>query len=55
MIRGLLAPLSADEIGHYGMKTCNAVRAYQRNQNIYPAPDSVGPLTRGALNQEFAI
>lgn len=56
MILGIMDPVPAEELGWYGGKTAVAVGKYQRLKGIKPlAPDSIGPLTRGFLNQEFAV
>lgn len=56
MILGFLGPLSPDELGHYGPKTAAAVGKYQQAQRINPpAPNSIGPKTRAALNAQFAV
>lgn len=56
MILGLMDPVPAEELGWYGGKTSAAVAKYQRLKGISPqAPDSIGPLTRAALNKEFAV
>lgn len=55
MITGFLAPLTADEFGHYGPKTAAAVGKYQIAHRIGPVPNSAGPQTRAALNTEFTL
>ena len=56
MILGFLAPIPANELGIYGPKTANAVKAYQISKRISPqAPNNVGPRTRAALNMDFSI
>lgn len=55
MILGFLAPLTPDELGHYGPKTATAVGRYQVANKIGPVPYSAGPLTRSVLNAQFAL
>lgn len=56
MILGYLAPVAPDELGYYGSKTAAAVSKFQSTSGIHPTfPNSVGPLTRSALNKQFAI
>lgn len=55
MILGFLAPVEASDLGSYGPKTAAAVGKYQQAHKIMPAPNSVGPLTRAALNTQFAL
>lgn len=55
MILGFMAPVDPTALGTYGPLTANAVKAYQISKRINPpAPNSVGPQTRAALNAEFA-
>lgn len=55
MILGLLAPVTADELGWYGAKTSAAVGKFQKLRGISPQyPDSAGQLTRTELNKLFA-
>lgn len=55
MILGFLGPLTPDDLGHYGPKTSVAVGKYQQANQIPPAPNHIGPMTRAALNKQFAI
>lgn len=56
MILGFLGPVPADELGFFGPKTEAAVLKYQQSKRIAtPAPFSIGPLTRGFLNKDFAV
>jgi hypothetical protein len=56
MITGFLAPVGAGALGSYGPLTASAVGAYQKAHLIGPPPpNSVGPLTRGALNNQFSL
>lgn len=56
MILGVMQPVPVSELGWYGGKTAQAVAAFQRLKGIKPQyPDSIGPLTRAALNAEFAV
>lgn len=56
MILGFLAPVPAEELGIYGPKTANAVKAYQLAHRISPqAPNNIGPKTRVALNKQFSV
>ncbi len=55
MILGFLAPITADELGQYGPKTMSAVGKYQQANRIPMSPSNIGPLTRAALNKQFAI
>lgn len=54
-ILGYLDPIPAAQLGYYGPKTAAAVGKYQTARGIFPVPDSVGPLTRAALNGQFPI
>ena len=55
MILGFLGSVEPTDLGIYGPQTAAAVGAYQRASKIQPAPNNVGPLTRSALNTQFAI
>lgn len=56
MILGYLAPVKADELGHFGAKTALANYAFQNANNVHPpSPDNIGPMTRAVLNQKFAV
>ncbi len=55
MILGFLAPVDASDLGIYGPKTAAAVSKYQQAHKIAPAPNNIGPLTRTALNAQFAL
>jgi len=55
MILGFLAPLPADQLGIFGPKTAAANAKYQQAHRIAPAPNHIGPLTRAALNAQFAV
>lgn len=56
MILGYLEPVDPWDLGHYGPKTEKGVLKYQTARGIYPpAPDSIGPKTRAALNKDFAL
>ncbi len=56
MILGFLEPIPPDQLGHFGPKTSAANLKYQISKGIKPtAGDSIGPKTRSALNQQFAI
>lgn len=56
MIDGFLPPLNPEELGFYGAKTTKAVESYQLARGIkQPFGAAIGPLTRGALNAEFAL
>lgn len=56
MILDHLAPVAPDELGYYGPKTAAAVAKFQVASGIYPtAPNSIGRLTRAALNAKFSI
>jgi len=56
MILGFLTPVPPEQLGFYGPKTSAAVGAYQRARGItVPSPDNIGPLTRRALNADFAL
>ena len=55
MILGFLPPLTPDDLGHYGPKTAVAVGKYQQANRISPSPSNIGPMTRGALNKQFAL
>ncbi len=56
MILGYLKPIAPDEFGTFGPKTAAANLHFQLDNKIAPtAPDTVGPLTRAALNKRFAL
>lgn len=55
MILGYLAPLTADEFGHFGPKMALANYKYQVANKISPSSDDVGPKTRAALNAKFTV
>lgn len=55
MILGLLAPVSLAEFGIFGPRTAVANAAFQKSKRITPSQNNVGPLTRAALNAEFAV
>ena len=55
MILGFLSPLAVAEFGIFGPKTAVANGAYQKSRGIGPVPSRVGPLTRAALNAQFAV
>ena len=55
MILGFLAPVPANELGIFGPKTAAANAKYQQAHRIAPSPNNIGPLTRAALNAEFAV
>ena len=56
MIKGHLAPVTADELGIYGNKTAAAVLAYQKAKGISPtAADTIGSKTRAALAKDFPL
>lgn len=55
MILGYLQPIAAAEFGNFGAKTAAANFAFQTANGIPPVANSVGPLTRGALNKKFAL
>jgi len=50
---GYIFPLSQSPTGYYGGITRRAVKRYQKLNNIIQT-GTVGPLTRAALNKEFA-
>lgn len=58
MILGIMGNVAPEDLGHYGPKTSAAVAKYQAILKIPLAdrnPDSIGPLTRGGLNKQFAL
>lgn len=56
MILGLLAPIAPSELGIFGPKTAAANLKYQAEKGIKPESGAnVGPLTRAALNKDFAL
>ena len=56
MMLGFMRPVPPDELGIYGTKTAAAVLAYQTARGVRPQSGyNIGPLTRHALNAEFAV
>ena len=56
MILGWLKPIAPEEFGIFGPKTGAANFAYQSAKKITPtSANDVGPLTRAALNKDFAL
>lgn len=55
MILGFLAPIPPDQLGIFGPKTASANARYQQANRIPVSANNIGPMTRGALNKQFAL